>query len=752
MDGSNADETARPTPAKPVDPRLVAVGKLWQARPDMSAADIVDADGERRVSLTVGGQRLTLALRAGADLAGVFHVGADRVNVHDREDRLRGQALVSLLFGSPPGLAQKSVEAFVIRVAREIGIDLAERLPVEQLVAAEAGRINALRDRFLADRDQATLKTLVAIGKGDDLYAWRWYVDPNAPNPAYRRQARESWPFLAADMARTGPVRRAIDRAEPLAEAMLATVAAGIDKSVLARLRGIEIDTGALSPRLFLETVATLPVDWLPKGKADEIQALANLLEIVTGFAAECDLSVSVLLREAKGKWKEFRDRLLREAVVRRVPENATEADLELINKLETRVAAIADRAGPGIAAGLGRMLAEQLVETHMKDRVDAEQVFGWISAGALRSATPDALLAQSIEEIVGMSRDLCDQLILPAAALNAKTDREPDISPEVTHKAMAVATTALLGDKGLVALLEQVNAYKGMTQAAREEAMAGEDTGRRVEAPAVAGAAEPEITFAPDPNDPMLAELGLDFAARFRQWAMLTRPVQAPNGLWIAPLHNDVLLRYEGSKKRDPAGALGLHHCCASMNTWNSNKCLRNGHHILSVRRLVDGQYYRVGTVEYSPIDTERGPQALKRIQFRYFGNGDPPPEGLEALAWYEQAIETGEIPLYLDGIRNRLQLSAHLAGVEQLDEYRTIVLTTPRMAMVRVAGYDWQQRDNFSGMLDAWRPALPKSMRKLDADGLIGSKPVRQLSALMMPEIESIQRMRSAMPRLKV
>src|SRR5690606_8677813 len=126
--------------------------------------------------------------------------------------------------------------------------------------------------------------------------------------------------------------------------------------------------------------------------------------------------------------------------------------------------------------------------------------------------------------------------------------------------------------------------------------------------------------------------------------------------------------------------GVAGLNHCVST----HANNCRREGYQIFSVREVNNaGGYTRLSTAESRMITNDL---RISEIQHRGYGNGTPSREAREAWDWFKRAVEAGEIPINLDGIR---QFS---------------ISTRDRCNLEFMCGYDWRDEEKTLNALKAW------------------------------------------------
>lgn len=711
--------------------KMAALAKLWQGRPDISQTKISSRKTGKVATVDLGDNfKYAFCLRGVTDLAGIKTNGdVDYEDIHFSRDRLNGQSIVDFLFGDRPGLARRSIENFALKVAKEIDIEMAENLPFEKLIEQEKIRVDAFRNKLLKGIDQDILMSLLNINQGHDSSIYNWFTDQTSEKIEYRRQAIKLFPLFAKEIVQIKMIRDAVDNGESLVSALQATVASGISKATLNRLREIAVDTGILSLRMFLEMANNMPPEWIPQNNQNEIQIMANMLTNATYLIAECEFKENIIFRDVKGRWKEFRDRVSREIIVQRAPENANQEHMERLTEIAKHLEKIKSKVSIEFIKGLAEIWGEK-IEAETNGALNKTHVSGWLSSTAAPEGCTDTIIRETTTEVIGMIRELVDQVVIPAGIKDIPATMSINIKPDQSHQIFLRTAKSVLGDKGFVGIIETLNTYRGNVVINRASVL-NSDLEIKIEL----------MNELLNLNDHHYI-FGLNMGKSKMEWEPLTDIVQAPNGLWVVPLTNDRHLYYEGSHGRDPYGSLGLSHCCSWMNSYNSNNCFKNGHHILSVRKLIKGRYFRIGTVEYNKLSPDN--YKLSRIQFKYFGNGEPPEDGVAALRWYERAIEEGEVEVNKKIFENnRLQNTLNVINGENLDD-------SVRSNFIRVAQYNWKEKDNFVKMYEAWSPIMPKSWRKAGPDGFVQIDDIKTVKKFAAPATVSIERMRNAMPKL--
>lgn len=717
--------------------KMDALAKLWHGRPDISKIEIIKNKEGKGFTLDFGDDnKFSFFISGKTDIAGIKINGdIDFDKIHSSQDRLTGKEISNLFFGDQPGLAVKSVEAFALKVAQEIDMSLAETLPFNKLVEQEKNRLKTFKDNLFVDTDQDIVNILVTTKQSHDKSIYEWFTDENAPNLEYRKQAINLWPMFAKEMSTLKILKDAIDNGEPIISAFQNSIASGINKAVLNRLKGTFVDPGKLSTRMLLEILNTFQVDWIPQNNPKEMQILTDIINIVTPLTGECEFNEATLLRESKGRWKEFRDKIAKEIVIKRAPENAEEETMKRLSSIAEHLKNVKQKTSIGFVNGLIDIISEK-IEAETDNRINKTHISGWLIAEVSPEITPDNMIYQANIEIVGMILEFVDQVVIPAAIKKIPLNMEVNLSGSDGHKIFIETAKSLFGDKAWLAQLEALNSYRSIIQIKKSEIL---NSNLQLD--------EEEVTKIVQKNNVghntnLKLKFGLLVPKSKIEWPALTDVVQAPNGLWITPLTNDRLLYFEGSHGRDHLGALGLSHCCSWMNSYNSNKCFRNKHHILSVRKFVNGKYFRIGTVEYCPV-SETKPYSLSRYQFSYFGNGTPPPDAMEALRWYEDAVSSGEVLINDEiFIKNNLNHEMFIDQDGNLDPVRS--------AFIRAARYDWLEGSSFEKMYEAWTPIMPKAWRKAGVEGFMNLDNVKNARLMAAPATVSVDRMIKAMPRL--
>ena len=162
---------------------------------------------------------------------------------------------------------------------------------------------------------------------------------------------------------------------------------------------------------------------------------------------------------------------------------------------------------------------------------------------------------------------------------------------------------------------------------------------------------------------------------------------------LRVEVLSTSAQLAWEGARGRDAQGVRGLSHCVGQYVPQSLSGLSR----IVSVRRpLPDGTFERLSTAELRWDGI-----GIAAVQHRGAGNGEPPPEAIEALGAYLRAV-AADTALAGPAIRSPRPLGA---GVP----------------LAVACGYDWSAPGHWETARDLWAGFMPRPMRAMDARAFI-------------------------------
>jgi hypothetical protein len=469
---------------------------------------------------------------------------------------------------------------------------------------------------------------------------------------------------------------------------------------VFTNLRGVSWPTGGLPIERVVTALSELPPDWMPKTRLDW-DAFCDLTATVGRLLPSLSgTPLRVLYEGCGGKWAELRERMIRAFADTRPPEGATEADAAILERdidweaLKTLPASKVDAAALTAAEaleGIGDNITRTDIATWAARRVAPD-----VSRDALRGA------CQETEEMVDA---FAAKVVLPLAAHEASehTGAQEHMLAEQHHvAARQAAARLLLPGKSAVRLFEATRAY---INRGAEIAGAGEDVEN---AQQIAKREERERRTR---EAAQMAAIGIDPDAPIPEdgWAPLTGIVEAPNGVWIVPLTNPLLLADEGrgwgnpqDGRRNADGSMGLGICVGTAGNYAS-RCQREGQHILSFRSLggEEGAHFtRLSCLQVGPIAA--GSPEIKELQHRGQRNGAVPEEAKRALEWYKAQLRCGAITINYDAVRAGI---AH-ARAAKVDE------------VALACGYDWKSARRISAAMAPWAPFVSKKHRKMGPD----------------------------------
>jgi hypothetical protein len=185
--------------------------------------------------------------------------------------------------------------------------------------------------------------------------------------------------------------------------------------------------------------------------------------------------------------------------------------------------------------------------------------------------------------------------------------------------------------------------------------------------------------------------------------WPGLTSPVQAPNGLWLVPLCHPEELSKEGAD---------LRHCVGGYSS-QAKACTS---HIVSVRQQRGNESVALSTCEFSGIKSDR--PVLAERQHRARQNGQPQPDALDAMQWYERGIASGDIKVNWELIRAFLDNA--LVDMDHVEKH---------------CGYDWRERQALNGAIMPWARFVTKSYAKMNLNQLLDHESAQAIVAQMTP-----------------
>lgn len=700
--------------------------------------EIAEDDGNRYVVFRREGGTLSIGIRDAT-----LHMSEAARVPWQATNPARSQDIASMVLGQPCQLAREAARAFIAEVARGLGTAIAVRVPAERVIRQMQSIVTSTMTDLLrgfharpeeGDRpiDMDVLRLLGMAGGVNDAIAYRYYTD-ESPHSEWRRQALNTWPLYSVMIARVGMLAKTVDTGASLADALSGI--SGVNAKLLSRLRGASIDTGSLDPIVFCREISQLPIDWIPKSDTAKLQALADMVDMAVPLALAYDISLASLFKDCKGDWTGFCAKTVAALSDGRMPAGISEEHGRRLLDLGKKMAGVAKEQGVETAIAVAPAAIHEL-------GIEANPVacLQWLSLKIDPNRLARATLSSGLNDIVAMVESAKNQLVLPVAARMSRRDRVNIISDSADATGLRLATAMTVSDRNLVSISETLHRYAVHAEAERSKLIEAGET----KAPAIIPA-----------DADIRTRLGLDVAPKNVTWPAWMEPVQAPNGAWLVDLNSDRLLYYEGANKRDRFGAFGLNHCCASMNSYNVNRCLQ-GTHIISVRTLLNGRYSRLGTVCIRGFDPTKGNQQdLSTVEYRYFSNQTPPPEGHEALAWFYAEAAAGRIAFNAEALQNFEHQPVN--DRYQDDEPENEEADRPRAQVRRlrdrvhhICGFDWMKDEEVEAIMHVWRQCLGKKWRNLSLDGLSELPEIKQISRMINPAVDARHRAVSSMLRL--
>ncbi|MDE2343684.1 MAG: hypothetical protein KGL63_09905 [Betaproteobacteria bacterium] len=725
-----------------MDPKELAAAmkEILDRHVEALRPEVADYDGGRYVVFRRGeGGWLSVGIRDAA-----LHMAAYADAPWLAPAPARSQEISRMLLDEPCLLAKEAARGFISEVARSLGTAIATRLPADRVIRQMQAVITASMTDMLvgfharpgeADKpiDLEVLRIIGMAGGVNDAIAYRYYTE-DTPHREWRRQAMEVWPLYSVLIARVGLLAKTVDTGASLAEAL--SDISGVNAKLLARLRGVSLDTGVLDPVAFCREIATLPPDFIPKADTVKLQALADLIDMAVPLTMAYGVTLASLFKDSKGDWTGFSAKVVAALSDGRMPADISEEDGYRLLALGKKLEAVAKGQGAETAIAVAPAAIQE--ENIQANPVSCLQ---WLSLKIDPNRTARATLASGLHDIVAMVESAKNQLVLPVAARVSRRDRINTIPDAADAAGLVLATSMTVNDRNLISIAETLHRYNVHAEAERSKLIE---------------AGTPNLEIIIRDGDDIRKRLGLDVPAKQVTWPAWMEPVQAPNGAWIVDLNSDRLLYYEGANKRDPFGAFGLNHCCASMNGYNVNRCL-GGTHILSVRMPIAGRYSRLGTACVRGFDPDKGDQQdLETVEYRYFSNQVPPPEGQEALAWFYAQAAAGRLRFNAEALRGftHEQVTDRYGAFDD-NQPPAAAVAAPARASLRdrvhhICGYDWMKDDEVEGIMQVWRQCLGKKWRSLSLDGLSQLPEIRQIGRVINPAVDARNRAVSSMLRL--
>ena len=225
------------------------------------------------------------------------------------------------------------------RVAAELVIEgaaLEGKITTEQVPGALASALleeaempfARMRAEFGEALCQAANALSVAPAHESAPHVFRYYLEAPSPEILERRlQAARTYPAYAGLIGNIGRIGHAVDAGEPIVDPLLVAMQSQERKKVFRKIQG---EVNPIARHLF-ETggLDAVPVDWIPQGPS-EWEALRDL-EAAWRIAVPGDahtkpiLWAQELFAGSKGKFREFTQRVAKEAADRRAPDGTGE-------------------------------------------------------------------------------------------------------------------------------------------------------------------------------------------------------------------------------------------------------------------------------------------------------------------------------------------------------------------------------------------------------------------------------------------
>lgn len=624
--------------------------------------------------------------------------------------------------GSYGYLAGQIAEDFISNAGMIIGLGYAQKIGIDR-IAKQAQKLidsavkpiftQVMRSDGVDSVDLDLIRILGASGHLSDAIAYRYYND-DTPHREWRRQILDVWPMFAGTIGRTKILGDSVDRGSGINEALAEIV--DVKPKFLSRFQKSIIDLHALSAVNFIRNVSLIPPDLIPKGDEIQLQALSNVISLCKPLMDFANLSAETLLKGSKGNWVKFFSDSALAASEKRMPEAISEEDAKILISSLNRLNEIA-RTDKATAIALIQPI---LKEASYGGDVNAAQL--WLTTSIDPARNGLFVIKRTIIDLMDMLSSGAEEFILPLAAKSGKKEAYGKIGEHAFHLAREFVKKITIAEKNLPSSMEVLRKYKLRSEEVRSK--------------------ENELTYEDvDTKKPksivgIISELGLHYPQNKYSWSPWFAPIQAPNGLWICDLNNDRLLYYEGTSGVDPSGARGMNHCCACYNKRNVDLCIPHSGktHILSIRKLINGRYFRMGTALITDYDAANGNhQNLNISNYLYHSNSyDTPKEGQEALDWFLEAARTGEINFtYTPG-----NSQSHL--ISDSDHVGTI------------CGYDWHDENELIKIKQIWDECIDNNTRKITVDQMGELQEIMDLTKSISPSVKAIKSVITKMPKL--
>lgn len=291
------------------------------------------------------------------------------------------------------------------------------------------------------------------------------------------------------------------------------------------------------------------------------------------------------------------------------------------------------------------------------------------------------------------MAREFADIFLLPAAA-GQITSTSLTVTPEMRSAAIQSAYAILFRGRSAIEISDLTRRWS-LNRAKIDEA--------------IYGAAEIEAKR-------LVSDIEED------SWPAMTDRVEAPSGVSVVPLTSKGVLQDEGSAGRDADGNEGLSHCVGGYH----GTAMKADCHIYSIRRYnEDGSFERLSTAEFRRLNPDNN--KLSCVQNQGWGNQSPGNLASDALKWFMNSVEVGQIPIQRERIdafqEVRMSGDRHIDGLE------------------RLCGYDWKQRDLLNVAAVAWGPYVTDSWKRQKMDAILESDEVAYVAQNIIPDVKMVR-----------
>lgn len=478
---------------------------------------------------------------------------------------------------------------------------------------------------------------------------------------------------------------------------------------LLKRLQGLAWPTNGLALEKLVNDLIELPVDWLPKDRA-EWDAFCDITATVGTILQHADVDdirdrkqleksgmrLKDLYSGYKGSWTEFRERMAVAFTDSRPPEGTTETEFnrferEIGDGFDALRATKTDQEFDTLALKVLERVSppDRIVELEAKgeqeeaetlSRIWQTEMIDWFRRRCRPVSTRERLKFACVDAL-DMARVFTDKVGMPLIAQQQGME-DGFLNMRQQELAKIGATRLFFSGKSVINIFELSRHFHSQ----REHIMEAGCDADELEAQK-----KPELSRSVATDIPIF---GVPDYLPEDGWAPMCDAVEAPNGVWIVPLCDPRQLSWEGTRRgNDPFGIEGLNHCVGGY----SNACRVRGHHILSFRRrFADGSFQRLSTLEIGPL--QQGNTNLHECQHRARSNGTPCAASMQAKDWFYQQVRAGMIPLNFEGVQ------AHLGA-----------LNGKRDEIERACGYDRKDPEKVRLALHAFSDYYGKRLRKV-------------------------------------